>query len=93
MSDMAQGPGWWQAGDGKWYPPQQPPPDNSSNTAMKVVLIVVGLLILVPILIAIVAILAVTLLGKNASSKFSSVGSAVNSPRVTVSAQPFDYGD
>jgi hypothetical protein len=22
MSDMAQGPGWWQASDGKWYPPQ-----------------------------------------------------------------------
>jgi hypothetical protein len=24
MSDVAQGPGWWQAGDGKWYPPQPP---------------------------------------------------------------------
>lgn len=22
MSDVAQGPGWWQASDGKWYPPQ-----------------------------------------------------------------------
>src|SRR5665213_4502909 len=21
MSDTAQGPGWWQASDGKWYPP------------------------------------------------------------------------
>lgn len=33
MSDVPQGPGWWQASDGKWYPPeafgasqQQPPP-------------------------------------------------------------------
>jgi hypothetical protein len=31
MSDMAQGPGWWVASDGKWYPPElhpqhQPPP-------------------------------------------------------------------
>jgi hypothetical protein len=32
MSDTSQGPGWWQASDGKWYPPQQqqsywsPPP-------------------------------------------------------------------
>jgi hypothetical protein len=29
MSDVAQGPGWWQASDGKWYPPagqQLPPP-------------------------------------------------------------------
>lgn len=22
MSDLSQGPGWWQASDGKWYPPQ-----------------------------------------------------------------------
>ena len=21
MSDVSQGPGWWQATDGKWYPP------------------------------------------------------------------------
>lgn len=31
MSDHAQGPGWWQASDGKWYPPEQrpawPPPE------------------------------------------------------------------
>lgn len=31
MSDYSQGPGWWQASDGKWYPPQggapqAPPP-------------------------------------------------------------------
>ena len=25
MSDTAQGPGWWQASDGRWYPPQAPP--------------------------------------------------------------------
>jgi len=22
MSDQSQGPGWWQATDGKWYPPR-----------------------------------------------------------------------
>ena len=27
MSEVAQGPGWWQAADGKWYPPgPQPAP-------------------------------------------------------------------
>ena len=26
MSDQSQGPGWWLASDGKWYPPQSPPP-------------------------------------------------------------------
>lgn len=25
MSDSSQGPGWWQASDGKWYPPEQTP--------------------------------------------------------------------
>lgn len=25
MSDMQQGPGWWQASDGKWYPPESQP--------------------------------------------------------------------
>ncbi|MCU1354075.1 MAG: domain containing protein [Acidimicrobiales bacterium] len=26
MSDTSQGPGWWQASDGKWYPPEQATP-------------------------------------------------------------------
>lgn len=25
MSDAPQGPGWWEASDGKWYPPEQAP--------------------------------------------------------------------
>lgn len=25
MSDTSQGEGWWQASDGKWYPPEQQP--------------------------------------------------------------------
>jgi len=25
MSDVSQGPGWWQASDGKWYPPELHP--------------------------------------------------------------------
>ena len=31
MSDTSQGPGWWLASDGKWYPPEQwtGPPDTS----------------------------------------------------------------
>jgi hypothetical protein len=24
VSDVSNGPGWWQASDGKWYPPQAP---------------------------------------------------------------------
>lgn len=26
MSDTSQGPGWWQASDGKWYPPEAATP-------------------------------------------------------------------
>ena len=26
MSDSSQGPGWWLAADGKWYPPAPPAP-------------------------------------------------------------------
>ena len=40
MSDTSQGPGWWQASDGKWYPPQPqqsywtpPPPQMGYATA------------------------------------------------------------
>ena len=25
MSDQSQGPGWWMASDGKWYPPESAP--------------------------------------------------------------------
>ena len=30
MSDTSQGPGWWQASDGKWYPPEQAQPAAAS---------------------------------------------------------------
>lgn len=31
MSDASQGPGWWQASDGKWYPPAAPPPHGAAT--------------------------------------------------------------
>ena len=35
MSDTSQGPGWWLASDGMWYPPEtaSPPPPPSSQRA------------------------------------------------------------
>src|SRR4051812_46007729 len=33
MSDVSQGEGWWQASDGKWYPPEQAPPGYAAPTA------------------------------------------------------------
>jgi len=32
MSDTSQGPGWWQASDGKWYPPEQAPGGGGGGT-------------------------------------------------------------
>ena len=31
MSDVSQGPGWWQASDGKWYPPTATPQINKER--------------------------------------------------------------
>jgi hypothetical protein len=33
MSDTPQGPGWWQASDGKWYPPETAPAANAPGAA------------------------------------------------------------
>lgn len=33
MSDQAQGPGWWQAADGRWYPPNPRPQQRSHDQA------------------------------------------------------------
>lgn len=35
MSDTPQGPGWWQASDGKWYPPQAATPAAATATPAK----------------------------------------------------------
>ncbi len=33
MSDVSQGPGWWQASDGKWYSPEQKPGTGAVESA------------------------------------------------------------
>ena len=38
MSEQSQGPGWWQASDGRWYPPESrpgpaPPPQPAAGGA------------------------------------------------------------
>jgi len=32
MSDISQGPGWWYASDGRWYPPEQAPGSPTGTT-------------------------------------------------------------
>jgi hypothetical protein len=126
MSDVSQGPGWWQSSDGKWYPPQGAAPGGAvgpaKTSALAVTSLVTGILSLVAcpifgivglitgfmakrkiqesngeetgegiatagiitsalgvVLIGgiLILILAVTFLGTAASSKFSSVGTAI----------------
>lgn len=36
MSDAPQGPGWWQASDGRWYPPQAPPGGRPIGAALDI---------------------------------------------------------
>ncbi len=53
MSDQGQGPGWWQASDGKWYPPQPeappptPPPAPSATRKRRTGLIIAAAVVLV----------------------------------------------
>jgi hypothetical protein len=35
MSDVSNGPGWWQASDGKWYPPTATPQTNKERADAK----------------------------------------------------------
>jgi len=66
MSDAPQGPGWWQASDGKYYPPQPaagaaapmatppPPPPSGGGNGLKIVLGIVLVLFLLGGIAAIV---------------------------------------
>lgn len=51
MSDVSQGPGWWQAADGKWYPPQPGAPAGGGGVAktstLAITSLVTGILSLV----------------------------------------------
>lgn len=47
MSDMAQGPGWWQASDGKWYPPQGVPMAGAKTNGMAIASLITGILSIV----------------------------------------------
>lgn len=58
--------------------PQQPPAAPPANNTTKTVLIILGIVMILFCGLPVMAILAVTLLGKNSSSKFSSVATAIS---------------
>ena|SRR5438128_2726911 len=86
MSDVSQVPGWWQASDGKWYPPQATPGPATSPPPQPVpgqapapkkrgrgcLYSVVGLLALIVIIVIIAAVAG----GGGGKSKTASPGTA-----------------
>lgn len=57
MSDQSQGPGWWLASDGKWYPPQPPQfvqPAKQGPNGCAVAAAVVSALVIVGMIVAVV---------------------------------------
>jgi hypothetical protein len=89
MSDQPQGPGWWLASDGKWYPPDQapavpppdtwarppagPPPSPGMSTGGKVAIAIMGVVGLI-----VLSVLAIALLGDETESSFESTGTAID---------------
>ncbi len=68
MSDQPQGPDWWQASDGKWYPPQGdagatppppssavPPPEKKKRRGCVPILIGAGVVVVIIVVVAVVA--------------------------------------
>jgi hypothetical protein len=76
MSDVSQGPGWWLASDGKWYPPQQqpgyqpPPPGRPPKRRPGCLAIIGGAVVVFVLLIIVVVVIAAV--GSKSSSKSSS---------------------
>lgn len=71
MSDSQQGPDWWQASDGRWYPPAPPPPAwpdvpaSAGGKGGKIAAIVIGAVVAGTVVVAVLAILAITFLGRS----------------------------
>jgi len=100
MSDQAQGPGWYQAADGKWYPPQQqqyPPPPPGYVTQRQArrsggCLKAIGVATIVFVaLVVIVIIAAVATSSKKTSTTSSSGGTPAAPHAVGETAQTADF--
>lgn len=89
MSETPQAPDWWQASDGKWYPPQPPlappppppmptTPNKSGKGCLIAVLVAFGLFAL--LIVGMIA--AVTFLGNRAGDRLEDLESAIENPAV-----------
>ena len=81
MSDTSPGPGWWQASDGKWYPPATAPAAGPAAMAyrpprtngMAIASLILGISSLVTCALSGIP----GLIAGSASSKFSTVGTSL----------------
>jgi hypothetical protein len=100
MTDQSQGPGWWLASDGKWYPPDQapavpppetwaappggPPPSPGMSTGRKVAIAVVGGVIG----LVVVLVLVIALVGDEAEPRFERAGTEIEDDEPDDAAAP-----
>ena len=84
MSDTSQGPGWWQASNGRWYSPEKHPryavqvrPIGEQRFRMAVVLSVIFKVI--AILVVVGGVIAAIAGGVNLGQQLDSNGNHVNS--------------
>ena len=86
MSDAPQGPGWWQASDGKWYPPgpAAAPGPSRQQSGCRTAAIVVGVVVLVLVLLSVLSIVAITFLGRSTSDKLDRLEGDIESSAAAV---------
>ena len=82
MSDTQQGPDWWKASDGRWYPPQPAVPAKPAKTSNKgclvAALVVLGLLAV----LVVGGVVAVLVLGNATFNRIDRVEGSIEDPTV-----------
>ncbi len=93
MSDISQGPGWWMASDGRWYPPESHPaaahrsgvlpPSRSSMPGWAIAVIVGGCVLFV---LVVIAVAIPVFLGVQKNNEKSAAHSTVLTPTTSSAA-------
>jgi hypothetical protein len=93
MSDVSQGPVWWQASDGRWYPPQplpgqwpQPPPpkNKAGRGCLYAILGAVAAVILVGVIIIVIVAIVASKASKSITATNANLGGAAPAAQYTV---------
>ena len=89
MSDVSQGPGWWQAPDGKWYRPESSRAALRRNRPGCLAIVVGATLLLVLIVIVVVAVRSRSGRTRRATATVSStVSTSTTSTATTTTTTP-----